>query len=129
MNAITANPTTRPTSQPVVTRDQWLAARKRLLAREKELSRLGDQIAFMRCGMYGGTPDKGIHQGTYVGDDVVEGDRYDVTRPEVRTFLAGLDEHQCRVTCDGETVVGVFQPIEPTAFHACEAGAPGWRFL
>ncbi|MFO1162262.1 MAG: DUF899 domain-containing protein [Reyranellaceae bacterium] len=45
MNAITANPTTRPTSQPVVTRDQWLAARKRLLAREKELSRLGDQIA------------------------------------------------------------------------------------
>jgi hypothetical protein len=90
--------------------------------------RLGHQIAFMRCGMYGGTPDKGIHQGMYVGDDVVEGDRYDVTRPEVRSFLAGLDEHQCRVTCDGETVVGIFQPIEPMAYQACDAGAPGWRF-
>lgn len=91
--------------------------------------RIGNQIAFMRCGMYGGTPDKGIHQGMYVGDDVVEGDRYDADRPEVRTFLAGLDEIQCRVTCDGETVVGVFQPMEPMAYQACDAGAPGWRFL
>jgi predicted dithiol-disulfide oxidoreductase (DUF899 family) len=30
---------------PVVSRDQWLAERMKLLAREKELSRLGDQIA------------------------------------------------------------------------------------
>lgn len=32
-------------NHPTVSRDQWLARRKALLAREKELSRLGDQIA------------------------------------------------------------------------------------
>lgn len=32
-------------NHPIVSRDQWLARRKALLAREKELSRLGDQIA------------------------------------------------------------------------------------
>jgi predicted dithiol-disulfide oxidoreductase (DUF899 family) len=32
-------------SHSVVTRDEWIAERHRLLAREKELSRLGDQIA------------------------------------------------------------------------------------
>jgi hypothetical protein len=97
--------------------------------RRLHYERIGHQTAYMRCGMYGGTPDKGIHQGTYVGDDVVEGDRYDVTRPEVRMFLRGLDEHQCRVTCDGEMVVGIYQPIDPLAFEACDAGAPGWAFL
>ena len=30
---------------PIVSRNQWLAERKKLLAREKELTRLGDQIA------------------------------------------------------------------------------------
>jgi predicted dithiol-disulfide oxidoreductase (DUF899 family) len=30
---------------PIVSRDQWLAERKKLLAHEKELTRLGDQIA------------------------------------------------------------------------------------
>jgi predicted dithiol-disulfide oxidoreductase (DUF899 family) len=37
--------TLSPAPHPVVPRDQWLAARKALLAREKELTRLGDQIA------------------------------------------------------------------------------------
>jgi len=32
-------------NHPVVTRDQWLAERKALLAREKELTHLGDQVA------------------------------------------------------------------------------------
>ena len=73
----------------------------------------------MRCGMYGGTPDKNIHHGVYVGDNVVEGDRFDVTRPEVRAQLIGLDEHQCEVTCDGETTVGILQPLEPDAYQAC----------
>ena len=52
-NASTANrpAPTRPVAtpsivdHPVVSRDQWLAERKKLLAREKELTRLGDQIA------------------------------------------------------------------------------------
>lgn len=34
-----------PTPHPVVTRDHWIAQRKALLAREKELTRLGDRIA------------------------------------------------------------------------------------
>lgn len=34
-----------PTSHPVVTRDHWLAERKQLLAREKALTQLSDQIA------------------------------------------------------------------------------------
>ncbi len=91
--------------------------------------RLGYQTAYMRCGMYGGTPDKDIHPGMYVGDNVVEGDTYDVTRPEVRTYLAGLDEHQCAVTCEGETTTGIFQPIDPDAYEACVAGRPGWSLL
>ncbi len=33
---------------PVVSRDQWLAERKKLQAREKELTRLGDQVAAER---------------------------------------------------------------------------------
>src|SRR5262245_4205516 len=32
-------------THPVVSRDQWVTERKRLLAREKELTRLSDQIA------------------------------------------------------------------------------------
>ena len=34
-----------PVNHPVVSRQQWLAERKALLAREKELTRLGDQVA------------------------------------------------------------------------------------
>ena len=30
----------------------------------------------------------------------------DVNQPEVRASLMGLDEHLCRVTCDGETTTG-----------------------
>ena len=91
--------------------------------------RIANQTAYMRCGMYGGTADKGIHQGMYVGDDVVEGDRHDVSDPSARAYLAGLDEHQCRVTCEGETVVGIYQPIDPDAYHACLEGRDGWAFL
>jgi hypothetical protein len=91
--------------------------------------RLGYQTAYMRCGLYGGTPDKNIYQGQYVGDNVVEGDRYDVTSAEVRSRLMGLDEHHCEVTCDGETTTGILQPLEPDAYNACGRGRPGWRFL
>ena len=92
--------------------------------------RIGDQTAYLRCGMYGGTPVSGIHQGGYAGQDLlVEGDVYDVTRPEVRAALAGLDEHLCRVTCDGETTTGLYQPIDPNAYRACGSGRPGWAFL
>lgn len=41
----TAIAETNAVDHPVVSRDRWLAARKTLLAREKELTRLQDQIA------------------------------------------------------------------------------------
>src|SRR6266851_5426386 len=47
-NVSTVNrpPVTHPSvDHPIVSRDQWLAERRKLLAREKELTRLGDQIA------------------------------------------------------------------------------------
>ncbi len=91
--------------------------------------RLGYQTAYMRCGMYGGTPDKNIYHGMYVGDDVVEGDHYDVTRPEIRNKLSGLNEHHCSITCDGMTTTGILQPLEPDAYEACRDGKPGWSFL
>ena len=91
--------------------------------------RIGQQSAYLRCAMYGGTPDRGIHQGGYDGPALVEGETYDVNRPEVRAALAGLDEHLCRVTCDGEVATGIYQPIDPVAYEACAAGRPGWAFL
>ncbi|MFN0089767.1 MAG: hypothetical protein ACKVWR_05770 [Acidimicrobiales bacterium] len=91
--------------------------------------RIGFQTAYLRCGMYGGTPEGGIHQGGWAGEERVEGDRYDVTDPAVRIKLSGLDEHLCRVTCDGETTTGLYQPIDPNAYNACAAGRPGWAFL
>jgi predicted dithiol-disulfide oxidoreductase (DUF899 family) len=45
MDTVIAKLTNHPTSQRIVTRDQWVTARKALLEREKELTRLGDQIA------------------------------------------------------------------------------------
>lgn len=46
MNTIVAESSTL--HHPVVSRDQWLAERRKLLAREKELTRLHDQIARAR---------------------------------------------------------------------------------
>lgn len=93
--------------------------------------RIGNQTAYLRCGMYGGTPVGGIHQGGYAGEDeLVEGDVYDVNRPEVRAALVGLDEHLCRVTCEGETTTGLYQPIDPNAYRACASpDRPDWSFL
>lgn len=91
------------------------------------LERLGHQTAYMRCALYGGSPT-GIQQGDAMGVHV-EGDRYDVTDPAVRTELSALNEHHVKVTCDGKTTTGILQPVEPDAFEACEAGEPGWAFL
>lgn len=91
--------------------------------------RIGQQSAYLRCGMYGGTPDRGIHQGAWDGPDLVEGETYDVNDPSVRIRLMGLAEHLCRATCDGEVATGIYQPIDPVAYEACASGRPGWAFL
>jgi len=91
--------------------------------------RIGQQSAYLKCGMYGGTPNGDIHQGGYDGPDLTEGETFDVTDPRVRIGLRGLDEHLCRVTCDGETVLGVYQTIDPVAFEVTTSGRPGWALL
>jgi hypothetical protein len=101
--------------------------------RQVHFERLGHQTAYMRCGMYGGTPDNGIHHGQLTGRDLdeerVEGDCYDLTDPAVRLRLRGLDEHHCRITYGSETTTGILQPLEPDAYEACDRGTRGWAFL
>jgi len=92
------------------------------------LERIAQQTAYMTCGLYGGSPDKSIWQGDDVGEKV-EGDRYDLHDAAVREKLRGLDEHHCRITCDGEETTGILQPLEPDAYEACKRGAAGWAFL
>lgn len=92
--------------------------------------KIGQQTAFLRCGMYGGTPGADIHQGGYDGPNMTEGETLDLTRPETRIGVRGLDEHLCRVTRDdGTSVLGVYQTIDPTAYEACMSGRRGWDFL
>ena len=45
MDTVIAKSTDRTAAHPVMSRAEWLAARKALLEREKELTRLGDQVA------------------------------------------------------------------------------------
>lgn len=96
--------------------------------------RLGNQTAYLRCGMYamgpsGGTPDRDIWQGMYVGDDVTEGETYDVNDRAVQARISGLNDHHCRVTCGDEVTYGIFEPVEPTAYEWCKAGVPGYALL
>jgi hypothetical protein len=85
---------------------------------------LGNQVAALRCGMYGGpdggTPDENLFHGMYVGDNVVSGDTFDLNDPAVRAGVLGNDDYHCRVTCDGETTYGVFEANSVT--YALAAG-------
>lgn len=92
--------------------------------------RLGQQTAYLRCGMYGGTPESDIHQGSYDGPAFTEGETFNLHRGATRIGIRGLDEHLCRVTRDdGSTAIGVYQTIDPVAYEACASGRPGWDFL
>jgi hypothetical protein len=92
--------------------------------------KIGQQSAYLRCGMYGGTPGGDIHQGGYDGPDMTEGETLDLTKPETRIGARGLDEHLCRVTRDdGTSVIGVYQTIDPLAYEACVSGRKGWDLL
>jgi len=70
---------------------------------------------------------KGLATESKVTDLTVE--NYDITKPDVRRALSGLNEHHCVITCDGETTTGVIQPVEPAAYELCKAGKSGWAFL
>lgn len=91
--------------------------------------RIGQQTAYMTCGLYGGSPDRSIWQGDYVGEGVVQGDCHDLRDPQTRSALRGLDEHHCRITCEGEVSTGILQPLEPDAYEACLRGEKGWALL
>jgi hypothetical protein len=98
--------------------------------------RLGHQIAFLRCGMYGGpnggTPDGDLWHGMKVaeGDEVVvHHETFDVSDPAVRTRLAGLDQHHCRVTCDGEVAYGLVEPYDTLCYEVAKAGVMGFSLL
>ena len=98
--------------------------------------RLGNQIAFLRCGMYGGpnggTPDGDIWHGMPVasGDEVVvHGETFDVNDPGVRSRLAGQDQHHCRVTCDGEVTYGLVEPYDTLCYEVSKAGVMGFSLL
>jgi hypothetical protein len=98
--------------------------------------RLGHQIAFLRCGMYGGpnggTPDGDLWHGMAVahGDEVViSGETYDVTDPAVRIRLAGQDQHHCRITCDGEVTYGLVEPYDTLCYEVAKAGVMGFSLL
>ncbi len=101
--------------------------------KELQYRRLGSQIAFLRCGMYGGreggTPEGDIWHGMYVGDGVVSGETFDVTQPEVQRRLAGGANYHCEVTCDGETTVGLFETHDPLTWEMCRDGVPGHALL
>lgn len=99
---------------------------------EVHFRRIKNQIAFLRCGMYGGrqggTPDGDIWHGMPVGD-LIGGGRYDVNKPANQVLLAGLDDHLCEVTAGGETVIGIFEPYEPVCWEACRDRRPGYELL
>jgi hypothetical protein len=98
--------------------------------------RLGHQIAFLRCGMYGGpnggTPDGDLWHGMKVAEGkevVVTGETYDVTDPAIRTLLAGQDQHHCRITCDGEETFGLVEPYDTLCYEVSKAGVMGFSLL
>jgi hypothetical protein len=98
--------------------------------------RLGHQIAFLRCGMYGGpnggTPGDDLWHGMKVaeGDEVVvSGETFDVTDPAVRRALAGQDQHHCRITCQGEVTYGLVEPYDTLCYEVAKAGVMGFSLL
>ena len=64
--------TTTVSHQRVVTRDEWLAAREALLAREKEHTRLGDELARQRREMPWVRVDKDYRFDTEDGEKTLE---------------------------------------------------------
>ena len=94
--------------------------------------RLGNQIAFLRCGMYGGpnggTPDGDLWHGMDVGEQV-SGETYDANDPEVRARICGLDQHHCRVECDGEVTYGIVEPYDTLCYEVSKAGVLGFSLI
>jgi hypothetical protein len=102
-------------------------------SRTMTFERLGNQIAFLRCGMYGGpnggTPDGDIWQGQYVGENVVTGETYDAGDAGVRSRICGLDQHHARFECDGAVAYGLFEVYDTLCYDTAVAGRQGLSVL
>ena len=100
--------------------------------RTMTFERLGNQIAFLRCGMYGGpnggTPDGDLWHGMDVGE-AVTGETYDANDPEVRRRICGLDQHHARFELDGEVTYGLVEPYDPLCYKVSRAGVLGFSLL
>jgi predicted dithiol-disulfide oxidoreductase (DUF899 family) len=98
-------------THPVVSREQWLADRKKLMAREKELTRMGDQIARERRALPWVRIDKTYTFDTAAGRRTLS-DLFDGRRQLlVQHFMLGPDWEQGCKSCsymadhtDGATV-------------------------
>ncbi|MBL7486817.1 hypothetical protein I6A60_18280 [Frankia sp. AgB1.9] len=104
--------------------------------RTMTFERLGNQIAFLRCGMYGGpnggTPDGDIWQGMKVGDGrslVVGGESYDANDPGTRVRVGGLDQFHARFECDGEVSFGMVESYSSLTHAMAAAGRGGLSVL
>ena len=95
----TAIAETSTTNHPVVSKDRWLAQRKALLAREKELSHLRDRIARERRALPWTRVDKSYVFDTPEGPralaDLFEGRRQLL----VQHFMLGPDWEQGCPSC------------------------------
>ncbi|MBI3376629.1 MAG: hypothetical protein HY017_33350 [Betaproteobacteria bacterium] len=101
--------------------------------REVAYEQIANQVAYLRCGMYTGpndrgTPEENYHHGMAVGN-CVGGETYDLTDPNVRIRIAGFEDHLCRATWNGETVVGILECRNPALYEMCRDGAPGFSIL
>jgi hypothetical protein len=95
--------------------------------------RAGNQIAFLRCGMYGGpnggTPDGDIWHGQYVGDMVISGETIEVTDPGTQWDLSGLDDVVARFECDGEVTFGITETETAVLLEGAQRGIRGLSLL
>jgi hypothetical protein len=104
--------------------------------RHYTFERLGNQIAFLRCAMYGGfggkggTPDGDVWHGQYSGDEIrVSGEVYDVNDPAIRARLCGLDDSAARFECDGEVSYGIMESVHTFSWDAAQEDRGGFSVL
>jgi hypothetical protein len=61
--------------------------------------------------------------------DHVGGETYDLSDPKVRMHIGGFENHLCRVTCNGETVIGILECKNPVIYEKCENKVAGFSIL
>jgi hypothetical protein len=102
-------------------------------SRNLTFERVGDVSTYLRCGFYGGpnggAPGSDRWQGQLPPLQAPEGEVVDVTTTAGRLELAGLTEHLCLVSSDGEQAQGILQTYDPIAHDLCLRGSAGWSML